>query len=102
MAPSPTPPSFLSFFSGAFFLGLFRLARFCSLFVYDPGSYLFFPSFVSPLFLKLLFDLFVLAFSLGTCATRHNKYLRFLDRGQLVKRTYLQLLRDALAKSSMG
>jgi hypothetical protein len=53
MAPSPTPSSFLSFFSGAFFLGLFRLARFCPLFVYDPGSYLFFPSFVSPLFLKL-------------------------------------------------
>jgi hypothetical protein len=67
-------------FSGTLFLGAFRFARLRPLFVYDPGSDLFFPSFISPLFLKFLFDFLVLTFSLGTCATWHKQYLRFGSR----------------------
>jgi hypothetical protein len=83
MAADPRQGSRLpsrALFSGTLFLGAFRFARLCPLFVYDPGRYLFFPSFVSPLFLKFLFDLLVLAFSFGTCAARHTDYLRLKSR----------------------
>jgi hypothetical protein len=75
MAADPRQGSRLpsrALFSGTLFLGAFRFARLCPLFVYDPGSDLFFPSFISPLFLEFLFDFLVLTFSLGTCATRHT------------------------------